>query len=167
MPVKYKVIETFNLDDEAGEPELVEAIISAATVPFDLSAGYEERGVRFVALVREGDNQSEQEDETPEKPKTANKGCQTQDSQWREQDRQWTKSDWQDRQRQDSNWQDRQRQESSGSGQGVAGRAADREWQESDWQWQGGNPCHVCGKVRADHPGKRFCDVQATKRARV
>jgi len=148
MPVKYKVVETFILDDGADEPELVAAIVTAATVPFDLSEPSIDRGVRFVNLVREGVEQSDDDPEPEQKANTADKGCQTEDSQWHEEDKQWKKRNWQDRQWKETEWQDRQAQ-------------------ESNWQWQGGNPCHVCGKVRAEHPGKKFCDVQEFKRARV
>ena len=51
-----------------------------------------------------------------------------------------------------------------------------KAWKQSDWksdrksdwksewktsEWPSKTPCHVCGKVRSEHPGKKFCDVSS------
>ena len=152
MAVTFKVVETFHLVEGADLTDLQRAIDIVADIPFDLSQQVIDRGVRFVNLVRDGDAQSEDPEPEP-KPGTADKGCQTEDSQWPGRKGNWQGKHWQETDWKETDWQETDRQDQGG--------------QESDWQWQGGNPCHVCGKVRAEHPGKKFCDLQANKRARV
>ena len=113
MAVTFKVVETFHLVEGADLTDLQRAIDIVADILFDLSQQVIDRGVRFVNLVREGDTQSEDPEPEP-KPGTADKGCQTQDSQWHERNRQWKNSDWQDRRWEESDCQDRQWQESDG-----------------------------------------------------
>jgi hypothetical protein len=167
MPRTFKVIETFRLHDGADLSDLQSAICIMAGEPFSLSQLGVQRGLVFVDLVRDGDEQtdeSEPEASAPQKDKTTDEGQRSQSSSWHDsqwQDRQWKDSDWQEEHWQTTDWQEKQWQTTD---------SQTTDWQTTDWEdteWQGGNPCHVCGKTRAEHPGKKFCNVYSNKRARV
>ena len=197
--VTFKVVETFRLHVGADLSDLQTAIGTMASEPYSLSQPTMDRGVRFVNLVRDGDelsNDPEPEEAEPQKGLTANEGKRSQSSSWRDSqwhNRQWKDSDWEDRQWKDSDWEDKQWQTTDWTTDSHATDWQDTtHWQDAQWQggnpcrvcgkvraehpgkkfcedpnWQGGNPCHVCGKVRAEHEGKKFCDLYANKRARV
>jgi hypothetical protein len=190
MPVvTFKVLETFRLHVGADLSDLQTAIDMMASEPYSLSQPTMDRGVRFVNLVRDGDVQSDDpgsEKAEPQEGLTANEGKRSQSSSWRD-------SQWHNRQWKDSDWEDKQWQTTDWTTDSHATDWQDTtHWQDAQWQggnpchvcgkvraehpgkkfcedpnWQGGNPCHVCGKVRAEHEGKKFCDLYANKRARV
>jgi len=139
MPVIFKVVETYILPNGSQLDALRDAIELAGDVPFCLE---EEvilsQTAKFVKLTRVAtveDTAEQGEDvgaESEEAEIEARPSTSSQDDAWQEQT--WQGSGWQDRSQPDSQWQE-------------------------DTEWQGGNPCHVCGKVRAEHPGKKFCTV--------
>lgn len=148
MAMTFKVVETFHLPEGSGPQDLAEAIQIVADCPFRLEWLSQETSVRVVRLTRQASFASGHEDQQPaellaeeelrpEPPRYPPPGREDPES-----------SSW---------WQS-----SSSSWWSADDRASadSQSWQKRQ------TPCHVCGKVRSQHPDKKFCDRRAVKKAR-
>ncbi len=166
MSIVIKVTESFILPASATKDQLAAVIMEASQCPFQLHYKGGQENVAQFSLVRQVDGEVEQEEaETPKPPKP------DEPEEYEARDEPVVE-------------QPEERPRQTGPkppdypppvGMKRDSQSSWEGWQQADWQqeewhqgWQhrGGAACHVCGLVRADHPGKKFCDVKA-KRVRL
>jgi hypothetical protein len=167
MSLVIKVTESFIVPSSTSPEQLAAVIIEASQCPFELRYKGRQANVLQVSLVGQvdGEVETQEEAETPKPPKPDEpEACEARDKPAAEQPEETPQ----------------QRGPKPPDYPPPVGMKRDSQsswegWQQADWQqeewhqgWQhrGGAACHVCGLVRADHPGKKFCDVKA-KRVRL
>lgn len=164
MPQIFKVIETIVLPDGSELADAAEALQLLSDVPFSLAwAGSSTDSVSVVKLTRFAPAETEEQEPPPTEQADTEGTEEVQPGFTRPQPKH-------------KRMAPRPRSPTHAPPAELVKRAreeadveqSDTSWHSSGWRsswWQKGTgSCHVCGKPRSEHAGKKFCDVRAAKR---